>query len=224
MGIVELGGDASAKIRSIFQFFNMAKSKYSQAVVETICNASATNGGDESGWVAGGISKPTFYDWLNRYPDFSDSVEKARLQFQKNASERLKTLASERLTEVLENGQTIKWKSQKTVRRERWIPGENGSPDWLKWYQIDTEESTHYEHRPTPQWAIERVIAKPLQTLEQLIAVASEYGLQLTIKDADLFSRYLTEVTSQDSSSDNGAGLTEEATDQIRARILGLEQ
>ena len=200
------------------------KSKYSAKVVEIICNAIATNGGDESGWVAGGIHKDTFYSWLNSYPDFSDSVERARSQFRQNAPQYQKKLACDRLTEALENGQTIKWNSQKNIRREHWIPGKNGEPDKLIWYQLEAENSTNNEQRPTPQWAIERIVPKPLQTLEQLIAVASEYGLQLTIKDADLFNKYLAEIGSQDSSDNNGAGLTDEAADQIRTRILGLAQ
>lgn len=198
------------------------KSKYSQKITEIICEAIATNGGDESGWVAGGISERTFYEWTVRYPQFLQAVESARSQFQKNAPEHLQSLASERLKEALENGQTITWKAQKTTRREHWLPGINGEPDRLKWYQVDTEESYHEECRPTPQWAIERVVPKPCYTLEQLIAIAGEYGLQLVVKDEDLFNRYLAEISSQNNQSDNGTGLTEEAAAEIRGKILGL--
>lgn len=199
------------------------KSKYNQKIVEVICEAIATNGGDESGWLAGGISKPVFYSWLNKYPDFSDGVERARSQFRRNASEQQKGLATKRLDEALESGQTIKWKSRRTLRREHWQPREDGE-DRLAWYQIEEEETEHNEHRPTPQWAIERVMPKPLHTLEQLIAIAGEYGLQLVIKDEDLFNRYLAEVSSQNSQSDNGTGLTEEAASAIRSQILGMAQ
>lgn len=199
------------------------RSKYNEKIVEVICDAIATNGGDESGWVAGGISKALFYDWLNKYPDFLDLVERARSQFQKNATEYQKNLASERLKEALESGQTIKWKSRRSLRREHWQPRPDGE-DRLVWYQIEDEETEHNEHRPTPQWAIERVVPKPLHTLEQLIAIAGEYGLQLVIKDEDLFNRYLAEVSSQNSQSDSGSGLTEEAASAIRGQILGMAQ
>jgi hypothetical protein len=93
-----------------------------------------------------------------------------------------------------------------------------------KWYQLHTEEAENHEHRPTPQWAIERVIPKPMVTFEQLMAAASEYGCAVVIKDADLFNRYIQEIGSEDSKGNSRAGLTEEEASEIRAKILGLAE
>lgn len=201
----------------------MARSKYNEEIQEIICQAIASEGGDRAGWVAGGISEPTFYSWINKYPEFFKAVEQARIDFRLRCPKYQKEKALEKLTDALENGHVVKWKTHKRLRREHWVPGKNGEPDILKWYEEEEENTDHTEARPTPQWAIERVIPKPLWTMEQLIAVANEYGLQLTIKDADLFNRYIAEVGDRNNQDDTGSGITEETADQIRGRILGLE-
>lgn len=198
-------------------------SKYSKELVDIICEAITTQGGDEPGWIAGGIAKSTFYKWMEDHPDFSDAVEKARKDFQKRCPQYQKDKALEKLTDALENGHIIRWKTHRRLRKEHWVPGKDGQPDYLKWYQQEEEETEHTETRPTPQWAIERIIPKPMWTMEQLIAVANEYGLQVTVKDADLFNRYIAEIGDRDNQGDTGAGITEETAEQIRGRILGLE-
>jgi hypothetical protein len=202
----------------------LAKSRYSQELAERICDAIATEGGDESGWIAGGISKATFYKWFSDFPDFRDKVERSRAEFRTNAPTHQRRAAAQKLTETLEHGQTVRWKkhiSEKTMTRYK---GDSKKGRILYTDVFSAYEEDNVETRPTPNWAIERVLPKPLNTLEQLLAAASEYGLTLVVKDADLFNRYLAEVGSQDNKGQSRSGLTEEAADEIRRRILGVEE
>ena len=160
----------------------MAKSKYSQEIQEIICEAIATEGGDEVGWRAGGISKATFYKWIEAHPDFKDAVGKARSQFQKRCPAYQKGLALDRLTEALEHGQPIHWTTKKSKRLEHWVPGKDGQPDKLKWYQVETTEEEHTEHRPAPKWAIERVIPRPIEDdVNAAIAFLERHGFKVIV-------------------------------------------
>jgi hypothetical protein len=197
----------------------MAKSKYTEETVEKILEAIACDGCDESGWLAGSISHETFYTWQSKYPDFSESVVRAKEEFRKYCPEAQVKKARDKLNDALENGHRIRWRSQSTKRIDHY--NSDGS---LKWYQIHTEEASKEEDRPTPQWAIERVIPRPINTLDQLIAAASEYGCTVVVKDADLFNRYLQEVSSESNKGNSRAGLTEEEAASIRAKILGLAE
>jgi hypothetical protein len=141
----------------------MAKSKYNQEIQEIICEAIANEGGDEVGWLAGGIGRDTFYTWIRKYSDFADAVATARSQFRKRCPPYQKGLALAKLTEALEHGQVIRWKTRKTRRLEHYVPGKDGDPDVLKWYQEEVTEDDHEEHRPCPKWAIERVVPRPIE-------------------------------------------------------------
>lgn len=155
----------------------MAKTKYSQEIQQIICEAIASEGGDEVGWQAGEISRDTFYVWMRRYPDFSEAVATARSQFRKRCPAYQKGLALEKLTEALEQGQIVRWKTKKTRRLEHYVPGKDGAPDVLKWYQEETTEDEHEEHRPTPKWAIERVIPRPIEDdINVAIAFIQRHG------------------------------------------------
>lgn len=197
----------------------MAKTKYSEEIAKIICDAIATQGGDESGWTAGAIDKATFYRWMRDFCDFCNSVVRARAEFRKNAPISQKRSASQKLTDALENGHTIQWEAYEkgTIIRYK--------GDGTVWYTEERDLKTgHTERRPTPQWAIDRVIPKPVWTLDQLNAVAAEIGCVVVVKDAELFNRYLSEVASQSSKTDTRTGLSDEGVHQIRARILGVEE
>ncbi len=57
------------------------KGKYSPELVNEICKAISNTGKDIDGIKAGGINKDTFYEWLKKKSDFSDSVARAKEQF-----------------------------------------------------------------------------------------------------------------------------------------------
>lgn len=159
---------------------SMAYSKYNQEIQEIICSAIATEGGDEVGWLAGGIGKKTFYDWMNRYPHFKHAVVQARREFKQRCPKYQKGLALDKLTDALENGQVIRWTTTKTRRLEHYIPGRDGQPDTLKWYQLETTEEVHLEERPTPKWAIERVIPRPIEDdINAAIAFIERHGFRV---------------------------------------------
>ncbi len=154
------------------------KSRYNQEIVETICEAIATEGGDEVGWLAGGISEPTFYAWMKRYPEFREAVVHARDDFRKRCPKYQKGLALQKLTEALENGQPIKWTTKRTRRLEHYVPSKNGPK--LVWFQEENFIDEHTEHRPAPKWAIERVIPRPIEDdINAAIAFIERHGFRV---------------------------------------------
>jgi hypothetical protein len=141
----------------------MAKSKYTEETVKKICEAIARDGCDEPGWLAGGISKDTFYQWQNKYPEFSDLIAQAKADFKKFCPEEVSRLAHSKLIDALENGQTIKRRSQ-TIKQIRHYNKEGN----LFWSQEHIETKEHDDVMPTPKWAIDRVIPRPTNELEAL--------------------------------------------------------
>lgn len=200
------------------------KTKYSPERVETICQAIAAYGGDEAGWKAGRISKQTFYVWLKDFPDFCDLIECAREQFRENLDENLKITTLSRLQDILQNGQIIRW--TKTIKRGKTT--RNGASEqncWTEEYEETIEESE--ENRGVPQWAIERVLGKPIQSLEEAIKLIEAHGLKPVVADADLFKQWLfaqTQASSEDSEGGSRTGISEETANEIRARILGVPE
>lgn len=126
-----------------------------------------------------------------------------------------KDLGIKKLTDVLEHGQTVKWKTTKSRSIEQFLPD-----GILKSYQIEITEEEHIEQLPTPQWAIERVIPK---NIDEAISIVRQYGLDVVIGDEALFSEWIaTQTRQKGDKSDTGEGLTESAANIIRARILGI--
>ncbi len=197
----------------------MAKSKYVPETVDRIIGAIARDGCDESGWLAGGIKERTFYEWQVKFPQFQQLVAHAKEEFRKYCPEEQSRLAREKLTQALTEGQTIRRRSSRKMKIEHFSA--NGD---LIWYQLHDEEKQNDDIMPPPKWAIDRVLPKPLNTIEQILAAASEYGCTLVVKDADLFNRYLQEASGNDSKGDSKQGLTEEEAAAIRAKILGLAE
>ena len=199
--------------------------KYSQELAQTIYDAIALGGGDESGWVAGNIGQTTFYKWFKDNREFRELIGRARKAAQKNAPARVKKLATDRVTEALENGQTIRWTTKKTRKIEHFAPAkEKGESDKLVWYQVESTEEEHIEERPTPQWAIDRVLPKPIENVNDAIALIERYGLKVVIGDAELFERYniLAQNTEEGAEGNGSRGISPETANDIRARILGI--
>jgi len=188
----------------------MARSRYSQQIQEIICEAIATEGGDEVGWLAGGISERTFYTWMNRHPQFLQAVVRARENFRRRCPKYQKGLALERLTEALEGGQKIKWTTKKTRRLDHFIPGKDEQPAKLGWYDEETVTEEHTEYRPTPKWAIERVIPRPIEEdVNAAIAFLEKHGYKVIIQDEALIQEWLDSQKSR-LHSQNGSHTTQE--------------
>lgn len=193
------------------------KTKFSKEIAQKIYDAIVATGSLKASWQTAGIHASTFYAWQDKYPEFFEGVARSQSEFCRNRGQDFQSLAIEKLADRLENGETIRW--EKTERRVRRVV----CPDTNETLRLieETIESRHVERRPTPRWAIERVIPKPVHDLDNLLAVAEEYGLTLVVKDADLFNRYLTDFSSQESNSSKG--LSDETVAAIRAKILGMD-
>ena len=178
------------------------KSRYNQEIQEIICEAIATEVGDEVGWKAGGIGKTTFYKWIEDKPEFRNAVARAKDEFRKRCPKYQKGLALQKLTEALEHGQPIKWTTKKTRRLDHYIPGKNGQRQ-EKWHQEETIIEEHTEHRPTPKWAIERVIPRPIEDdINVAIAFLERHGFKVIVEDEEIVREWLD--------SQNGHKVTKE--------------
>lgn len=140
----------------------MAKSKYTPDTVKTILDAIAQIGTDQAGYESAGVSKDTFYEWLNRYPDFSDSVIEARRQFQDLCPESLIAAARKALADQI-HGRATKTETTVKKKRVRAKPKddepepEDGADDFL---DVEEEVTTKTMTLLPPKWAIERVLGK----------------------------------------------------------------
>lgn len=55
-----------------------AKGKYNDEIVQKISGAIALGGTDQDACHIAGINKDTFYEWMNKKPEFSDAIKKAK--------------------------------------------------------------------------------------------------------------------------------------------------
>lgn len=84
-------------------------------------------------------------------------------------------------------------------------------------------ETSNVERRPTPRWAIERVIPKPVHDLDSLQAISEEDGLMLIVKDRELYAEFLRTTLQSEDEPTGRAGLSDKTIAQIRERILGID-
>lgn len=54
-------------------------SKYNEETINRICDGLRLGLFRDQACMLAGINRDTFYEWLNKYPDFSDKVEKAEI-------------------------------------------------------------------------------------------------------------------------------------------------
>lgn len=66
------------------------KPKYCRAIVLKICDEIAAGATNKEAAELGGISEGIFYDWINRKPEFKESVKKAHEAHDKNAVAQVK--------------------------------------------------------------------------------------------------------------------------------------
>lgn len=85
-----------------------AKGKYNASVLKEIATAIETGGSDIDACTMAGISKETFYNWLNEKPDFVDLVTRAR------------TLGKMKRIERITNHAAIDWRADAWYLERRW--------------------------------------------------------------------------------------------------------
>lgn len=141
----------------------MAKSKYTPDRVERILDAIRETGSDRAGYEAGEIGDTTFYDWQGKYPEFSEGVAHAKQQYRKSCPDEIKNRAKAALADYLFNGCTVERESQ--TESVTIVEDAQG-----KVKEVRKEKSTNknIEKRPPPQWAIDRVLGKPIALLEAM--------------------------------------------------------
>lgn len=197
----------------------MAKSKYTPDRVQTILDAVASIGTDRAGWLAGSLSEATFYDWLKRYPEFSEGVVEAKAEYRNTCPDVLVRQAKKAFSDYLFG------RMERVVyTKETGISLRTGEP-----YE---KEITQRIPVGVPRWAIERVLGKPLDILE---AVS-------TLADAGVLPRWLVQAVNDEVGNARTGitevftgvlpdresrrvrpGLSEETAGAIRAHLLGIQ-
>lgn len=133
----------------------MARSKYTPETVERIVEAIEQEGGDRSGWLAGGISEATFYQWLQQYPKFSEQVAQTKQYYRANCDQELKKLAKKSILDYLEGRALETWETEEI----------NYDADGNI---IGRKVSKKKVTRPTPKWVIERILGQDMHELDAL--------------------------------------------------------
>lgn len=195
------------------------KTKYTSALAQKIFDAIADSGSHRAAWESAEIHHSTFYDWRKKYPEFSAGIAKAEEIFRQKLDNDFVDLANQRLREVLEKGVTIRWKKSETRTREVICPDSGSVLRVIR----ETVDSTSEEFRGVPSWAIERALPKPIRDLDDLAAIAAEFGCAVVVKDFQLFKDYLRANT-PDLPGKKGVGLSSETTARIRSEILGIDK
>lgn len=139
----------------------MAKSKYNSERVAKMIDAIVIDGSDRAGWTGGGISEDTFYQWMKKYPEFSEGVASAKQEYRNNCPETLKRQAQKAFADYLFGRVEETWSATEVIS--------DGERQIVK-------ETVKRVRRGPPQWAIERVLGPDLN---RLISILRGYGLDV---------------------------------------------
>jgi hypothetical protein len=178
------------------------KGQYSQEKVITICNAIAAKGSDRDGYKAGGISHQTFYRWFREKVEFRNAVTRARKEAIKNRPDSLTRSAFQVAQGLMETGHIIRRvrrsKQGKTTRNIYKIDS-NGKKKLVRieeeFHEPTIEEMT--DEMGVPQWLVQRYLPEPEPDIEQAIAIIKKAGLDVFIANAELYTQFVDENTSQ---------------------------
>ncbi len=174
------------------------KGIYTEELQTIICDAIAAEGTDQAGFTAGGIGEKTFYTWLNKNEQFRQAVARARTTFSETCPPKMKVLAKQRMMELLEQGQVIKWERTRALTQEGDV-------------RIRVTETTvNIERRPTPAWVLNKILPNPIADINQAIAMVTAAG-------------YLViDPTIPPEREQASQGLTDEAANTIKSKLLGI--
>lgn len=165
----------------------MAKSKYTPETIDIILSAIQETGSDRAGYEAGGIAKRTFYEWMETYPHFAHQVAHARKEFKKTCPEEIKNRAKAALASYLFDGCTVERESQ--TESVTVVEDAQGN---IKEIRKEKSSNKNIERRPPPQWAIDRVLGKPIPLLEAMQLLLIEKVA--TQQQADIVTDGISEI------------------------------
>lgn len=110
-----------------------AKTKYTPELQAKLCEILSSGNYIEAACAYVGISKDTFYDWKEKFPQFSDAVEKARSGAEIASVARIRKAGAEGTWQAdawfLERSYQDRW-----GRTRQEITGKDGGPIILKGY------------------------------------------------------------------------------------------
>lgn len=205
-----------------------AKGKYSDPeIIRTICTTIALTGSDKAAYEAAGISHGTFYKWINsdkvEFVELIEGIARAREEYRRSLSDEKIRQANKALNEYLYGEAVEEWGDKTTISNIH--DGEVKSQRVMK--------TAKTIKRGVPQWAIERVLGKPLDVLEAI----------KTLVEAGILPRWIVPVVSEElanarknvvgvlsGSMPDGAiepqnpGLSDETIAAIQTRILGITE
>lgn len=194
------------------------KSKYTPELTKTIFDTIAQTGSDRAGYEAAGISAETFYQWVKKYPEFSEGISSAKAEYQDICPTALVRQANKAFADYLYGRVEV---SVATIKRKHNADGSTESTETIR------------KVRPSvPRWAIERVLGKPLDILEAAKTFAAagiipHYLVQVTADEIRAAREGIAEAfrgTLPDGDvRRHQPGLSEETAAAIRAHILGIE-
>lgn len=125
--------------------------KYKKTTVDAIIQTLAKTGDRRIAWEAAGITESTFYEWMSKHSEFSESVLMAEKQWRDNLPQAMRTQATKAFEDYLFGRVTETWT---TVEDERTI--------------------VKRLNRGVPQWAIERVLGKPMDLFDAIKILVQE--------------------------------------------------
>ena len=115
----------------------MARPKYDESMISKAFAAAQNNATDKDIFTALGISKGTYYDWLNKHPDFLDAIKRGKSISDDLVEDSLFKRACgfeyeevETIVEVGKDGQSKPVKVKKT--KKRFAPDATAAIIWLK--------------------------------------------------------------------------------------------
>ena len=130
-------------------------SKYTEQTKATIAEMLRDTGSDAIAFKTAGISKNTYYRWIQEYEEFSVLTEEAKFEYLQGNKKILRVLAFNALYKALTRGS----RSIRTVRKR--VPGKSKK-------MVVIEEVVTEVDNGVPQWAIERVLGKMSDELESV--------------------------------------------------------
>jgi hypothetical protein len=148
-------------------------SKFTENRVTRLLAAIRETGSPKAGWEAAGITKVTYYRWLNTHPPLVSKVSDAQDDFQRSIAPDLREQAWKQFKDYL-YGRAKVVNIQESERAEDVLSPE-GATIGTKTTREKRKTTTTL---PCPQWAIERVLGKPL-ALGDAIAAFAAYGYKV---------------------------------------------
>lgn len=203
--------------------------RYSEDVVNTILTNLESGQTIAYACQDAGVSQVSFNNWCKKYPDFNERVNKAFETYKSSCPEGLKKIAKDRLKQVLTEGVVIKRSRTITTERVHKVPiyNEDGEiVDYkVKWRQVETTTESDNTNMGVPQWALDRVLPPPPKDLESAIKMIEAYGLKTIVANTEVFREWLIAQTADQAGQEViSRGLTESEANDIRAKILGINE